>query len=114
MKKILFVIIILSVLQSCGEKNAVYKPESSGRINSITVVLDNKSWDNKIGDKIRALYADEFMGLPQIEERFTLKQMPYETFDGFSRTSRNIIFINKKSELDYEFQKTNLPTLKFT
>ena len=105
MKKILFVIIILSVLQSCGENNTVYKPESSGRINSITVVLDNKSWDNKIGDKIRALYADEFMGLPQIEERFTLKQMPYETFDGFSRTSRNIIFINKKSELDYEFQK---------
>ena len=104
MKKILFVIIIVSILQSCGENNAVYKPESSGRINSITVVLDNKSWDNKIGDKIRTLYADEFMGLPQIEERFTLKQMPYETFDGFSRTSRNIIFINKKSEQDYEFQ----------
>ncbi|MFL2608258.1 MAG: DUF4837 family protein [Cryomorphaceae bacterium] len=105
MKKILLIILIASTLQSCGENNTVYKPESSGRINSITVVLDNKSWDNKIGDKIRALYADEFMGLPQIEERFTLKQMPYETFDGFSRTSRNIIFINKNSELDHQFQK---------
>ena len=105
MKKILLIILIASTLQSCGENNTVYKPVSSGRINSITVVLDNKSWDNKIGDKIRALYADEFMGLPQIEERFTLKQMPYETFDGFSRTSRNIIFINKKSDLEYEFQK---------
>ena len=114
MKKILFVIIILSVLQSCGEKNTVYKPESSGRINSITVVLDNKSWDNKIGDKIRALYADEFLGLPQIEERFTLKQMPYETFDGFSRTSRNIIFINKSLSLTMNFKTTNLLNLKFT
>ena len=105
MKKTLLIIFILPILQSCGENNAVYKPESSGRINSITVVLDNKSWDDKIGGKIRELYADEYMGLPQIEERFTLKQMPYETFNGFSRTSRNIIFINKKSDLEHEFQK---------
>ena len=105
MKKTLLIIFILPILQSCGENNAVYKPESSGRINSITVVLDNKSWDDKIGGKIRELYADEYMGLPQIEERFTLKQMPYETFTGFSRTSRNIIFINKKSDLEYKFQK---------
>ena len=104
MKKTLFLILVCYIVQSCGENNVVYKPESSGRINSITIVVDNQSWDSKIGDRIRKLYADEFMGLPQIEERFTLKQMPYETFEGFSRTSRNIIYINKKSQPQYSFE----------
>ena len=97
MKKYLVVIYVVFFLQSCEDNKVVYKPESSARINSITVVVDNDNWNNTIGDKIRNLYADEYEGLPQIEERFTLKQMPYEAFSGFSRSSRNIIFIKKSS-----------------
>ena len=92
MKKHLIIIFVVFFLQSCEDNKVVYKPESSARINSITVVVDNDNWNNTIGDKIRNLYADEYEGLPQIEERFTLKQMPYEAFSGFSRSSRNIIF----------------------
>ena len=104
MKKYLVVIYVVFFLQSCEDNKVVYKPESSARINSITVVVDNDSWNNTIGDKIRNLYADEYEGLPQIEERFTLKQMPYEAFSGFSRSSRNIIFINKKSNPEFFFE----------
>tara|TARA_B100000123_G_scaffold98979_1_gene72299 strand:+ start:62 stop:1039 length:978 start_codon:yes stop_codon:yes gene_type:complete len=104
MKKYLVVIFVVFFLQSCEDNKVVYKPESSARINSITVVVDNNSWNNTIGDKIRNLYADEYEGLPQIEERFTLKQMPYEAFSGFSRSSRNIIFINKKSNPEFFFE----------
>ena len=104
MKKYLVVIFVVFFLQSCEDNKVVYKPESSARINSITVVVDNDSWNNTIGDKIRNLYADEYEGLPQIEERFTLKQMPYEAFSGFSRSSRNIIFINKKSNPEFFFE----------
>ena len=104
MKKYLFVIFIVVFLQSCEDNKVVYKPESSARINSITVVVDNDNWNNTIGDKIRNLYADEYEGLPQIEERFTLKQMPYEAFSGFSRSSRNIIFINKTSNPEFFFE----------
>ena len=104
MKKHLVVIFIVFFLQSCEDNKVVYKPESSARINSITVVVDNDNWNNTIGDKIRNLYADEYEGLPQIEERFTLKQMPYEAFSGFSRSSRNIIFINKKSNPEFFFE----------
>ena len=103
MKKHLVVIFTVFFLQSCEDNKGVYKPESSARINSITVVVDNDNWNNKIGDKIRSLYADEYEGLPQIEERFTLKQMPYEAFSGFSRSSRNIIFINKTSNPEFFF-----------
>ena len=104
MKKYLVVIFIVVFLQSCEDNKVVYKPESSARINSITVVVDNDNWNSTIGDKIRNLYADEYEGLPQIEERFTLKQMPYEAFSGFSRSSRNIIFINKKSNPEFFFE----------
>ena len=104
MKKYLVVIYVVFFLQSCEDNKVVYKPESSARINSITVVVDNDSWNSTIGDKIRNLYADEYEGLPQIEERFTLKQMPYEAFSGFSRSSRNIIFINKKSNPEFFFE----------
>ena len=104
MKKHVVVIFIIFFLQSCEDNKVVYKPESSARINSITVVVDNDNWNNTIGDKIRNLYADEYEGLPQIEERFTLKQMPYEAFSGFSRSSRNIMFINKKSNPEFFFE----------
>ena len=104
MKKYLVVIYVVFFLQSCEDNKVVYKPESSARINSITVVVDNDNWNNTIGDKIRNLYADEYEGLPQIEERFTLKQMPYEAFSGFSRSSRNIIFINKTSNPEFFFE----------
>ena len=104
MKKHLVIIFIVFFLQSCEDNKVVYKPESSARINSITVVVDNDSWNNTIGDKIRNLYADEYEGLPQIEERFTLKQMPYEAFSCFSRSSRNIIFINKTSNPEFFFE----------
>ena len=104
MKKHLVAIFTVFFLQSCEDNKVVYKPESSARINSITVVVDNDNWNNTIGDKIRNLYADEYEGLPQIEERFTLKQMPYEAFSGFSRSSRNIIFINKKSNPEFFFE----------
>lgn len=83
---------------SCeGEPNN-YKPLSSGRINSISVVTDKATWDSEVGKEIRAIYASEFKGLPQIEEAFSLSQIPYEAFSGFGRTARNIIFIDKKSE----------------
>ena len=104
MKKHLVVIFVVFFLQSFEDNKVVYKPESSARIYSITVVVDNDNWNNTIGDKIRNLYADEYEGLPQIEERFTLKQMPYEAFSGFSRSSRNIIFINKKSNPEFFFE----------
>ena len=104
MKKQLIIIFVVFFLQSCEDNKVVYKPESSARINSITVVVDDDNWNNTIGDKIRNLYADEYEGLPQIEERFTLKQMPYEAFSGFSRSSRNIIFINKTSNPEFFFE----------
>ena len=86
------------ILVSCDNEVKNFKPQSSGRINSISVIIDKPSWDGKIGDAIRDKYASEFIGLPQVEEAFTLNYIPYEAFTGFGRTARNIIYINKKKQ----------------
>ena len=86
------------ILVSCNKEVKNFKPQSSGRINSISVIIDKPSWDGKIGDAIREKYASEFIGLPQVEEAFTLNYIPYEAFTGFGRTARNIIYINKKKQ----------------
>ena len=86
------------MLVSCDKEVKNFKPQSSGRINSISVIIDKPSWDGKIGDAIRDKYASEFIGLPQVEEAFTLNYIPYEAFTGFGRTARNIIYINKKKQ----------------
>jgi hypothetical protein len=86
------------ILVSCDKEIKNFKPQSSGRINSISVIIDKPSWDGKVGDAIREKYASEFIGLPQVEEAFTLNYIPYEAFTGFGRTARNIIYINKKKQ----------------
>ena len=86
------------ILFSCDKEVKNFKPQSSGRINSISVIIDKSSWDGKIGDAIREKYASEFVGLPQVEEAFTLNYIPYEAFTGFGRTARNVIYINKKKQ----------------
>ena len=86
------------ILVSCDKEVKNFKPQSSGRINSISVIIDKPSWDGKIGDVIREKYASEFIGLPQVEEAFTVNYIPYEAFTGFGRTARNVIYINKKKQ----------------
>ena len=95
--KRLLIIFLVSITFSCNNTQSTYKPLSSGRIHSLSVVVDSKEWNSKIGDEIRKAYADEYLGLPQVEERFSLSHIDYETFSGFARTSRNIIYINKRN-----------------
>ena len=96
--RIFKVFLTVLILVSCDKEVKNFKPQSSGRINSISVIIDKPSWDGKIGDAIREKYASEFIGLPQVEEAFTLNYIPYEAFTGFGRTARNIIYINKKKK----------------
>ena len=88
--KRLLIIFLVSITFSCNNTQSTYKPLSSGRIHSLSVVVDSNEWNSKIGDEIRKAYADEYLGLPQVEERFSLSHIDYETFSGFARTSRNI------------------------
>jgi len=105
-----FILIIL--FASCNSPSgSSYKPKSSGNINTITVVIENALWNSNVGEKIRKSFASEFIGLPQQEPIFALKQIPLETFSGFTRESRNILLVlkTKKDTLLLEKNKYAYP-----
>ena len=91
-------LLFLVFLNSCNNPQSNYKPGSSGNINTVTIIINNDLWNSAVGSTIRNAFASEFIGLPQIEPIFNLKQMPFEAFSGFSRESRNIILIQKANK----------------
>tara|TARA_B100001059_G_scaffold142280_1_gene142211 strand:- start:357 stop:1337 length:981 start_codon:yes stop_codon:yes gene_type:complete len=91
-------LLFLVFLNSCNNHPSNYKPRSSGNINTVTIIINNDLWSSSVGSAIRNAFASEFIGLPQIEPIFNLKQMPFEAFSGFSRESRNIILIQKANK----------------
>ena len=62
--------------------------KSAGRSLSLTVVMDNFSWQHKIGEAFREVLAAPVKGLPQPEPLFTIRQMNQNAFTGFVRKSR--------------------------
>ena len=71
MKSLSIILLSFFFIISCENSNNNYKPLSSGRLHSVSVVIDKQDWESETGKKIRDLYADEYLGLPQIEERFS-------------------------------------------
>ncbi|WP_188373197.1 DUF4837 family protein [Winogradskyella haliclonae] len=99
MKHIISLFCLLLVL-SCNEKkdNVRYLSESSGNINSISVVADNILWEGKVGEAIREVLAAPAKGLPQDEPMFSLRQIPTPVFSGFAARSRTVLKIEKTDE----------------
>ena len=49
--KRLLIIFLVSITFSCNNTQSTYKPLSSGRIHSLSVVVDSNEWNSKIGDE---------------------------------------------------------------
>lgn len=96
MKRLLSIFCFI-IIVSCNDKkdNVRYLSESSGNINSISVVADNILWEDKVGEAIRRVLAAPAKGLPQEEPMFSLKQIPTPVFSGFATKSRIILKIEK-------------------
>ncbi|MBV7269146.1 DUF4837 family protein [Winogradskyella luteola] len=98
----LYTTILCMLLLACGdskkEDNQTYLPESNGKLNHISVVVDNILWENSVGESIRTIFAAPLTGLPVDEPMFNLKQIPPQVFDGFTTRSRIILKIEKGAE----------------
>ncbi len=98
----LYTAILCMLLLACGdskkEDNQTYLPESNGKLNHISVVIDNILWENSVGESIRTIFAAPLIGLPVDEPMFNLKQIPPQVFDGFTTRSRIILKIEKGAE----------------
>ncbi len=101
MKYTLAVIIGFLMLTSCEndpKKNQVILADSSGNINSLSVIIPNDLWNGEVGEEIRRILAAPVDGLPQEEPLFSISQMPPEAFSGFVRKNRIFLQIEKGKE----------------
>lgn len=106
MKNILSFFLVALFFISCKEENSgtAYK-ESSGKINHLSVIIDNQLWNGEVGDSIRNKFAAPVDGLPQEEPLFTIKQYTPNLFEGFMTNSRNILVVLKTENNIFELKK---------
>lgn len=75
--------------------------DSSGKINNVSIIIDESLWNGEIGDSIRKKLAAPVDGLPQEEPLFNLNQYSTKVFDGFVRNSRNVIVVQKSNKTGF-------------
>jgi len=95
----LYSILFCVLLLACGDKkkddNKIYLPDSNGKLNTISIVVDNELWEGSIGESIRDIFAAPLKGLPTDEPMFNMKQIPPQVFDGFAARNRIVLKIEK-------------------
>lgn len=115
MKYFYLVLLGLSMIVSCkngiteAQKQAISEDgayaKSAGRMNTLTIVMENHLWEGKLGDAVRKVLAGNVAGLPQEEPLFTIRQMPKTAFSGFARKSRAYITFNEGVKKSYSLSK---------
>jgi hypothetical protein len=102
MNKTHFLYLLVTVLLfSCNEKKTRKSTETSGQINTVSVIVDDQLWNGEVGDSIRNKFASPVLGLPQEEPIFSLNQYPVKLLEGFMSNSRNIIVIKKEDKSQF-------------
>ena len=106
MNKTHFLFLLISlVFLSCAKKKDNLPRKTTGKINTISVIIDDPLWNGEIGDSIRNKFASPVVGLPQEEPLFTINQYPVKLMEGFVTHSRAIIVVKKEDKNNFEIKK---------
>ncbi len=108
MKSLYYLSLALIFVFSCNEsrkKDTSYLPKSLGNINTLQVVTPNDLWNSRVGEEIRTHFAAPADGLPQDEPLFSMNQMPPETYTGFARKYRLVLYVSLGDEEKVELKK---------
>lgn len=98
---LLVALFFTSCMNNSGQEEQIVKPESSGNINNVSVIISNEMWEGVVGEAIRKTLAAPVDGLPQEEPLFSLNQIPPEAFAGFVRRNRLFVKVEDKKNADY-------------
>jgi hypothetical protein len=82
---------------SCKKQEDHLPRKATGKINTISVIIDDQLWNGEVGDSIRNKFASPVVGLPEEEPLFTINQYPAKLMEGFMTDSRTIIVIKKEN-----------------
>lgn len=112
MNKNLFIFLYsLSLLFiSCKKQESDVQKKSTGKINTISVVIDDQLWNGIIGDSIRNKFASPVEGLSEEEPQFDINQYPIDVMEGFVTKSRTIIVIKQGEENNFIINKNQYAT----
>lgn len=111
MKKAFFLWLLLVILfSSCSKKQEENIDKTSGKINTISVIIDDQLWNGEVGDSIRNKFASPVIGLPQEEPLFTINQYPVKLLEGFVTKTRNNIVIKKEDKNSFEIVENEYAT----
>ena len=108
MKKINIVFILTLTVLACNNsksRDQSLLSDSSGKINSLSIVIDNNLWQGDIGEAIRNVLASPVDGLPQDEPLFRMSQIPPSVFSGFVTHNRTVLKIEKGKEANFIIAK---------
>lgn len=107
MKKRSLAIICVFTILSCTETKTDTSvkikgslSQSTGKINQLSVVIDNELWKGRVGDTIRKYFGAEVPGLPQEEPLFSMRQLPPKAFTGLAKKNRTFLKIEKGNTPD--------------
>ena len=102
MRKLILALFAVTIL-SCNDKPSErVVSQSSGGLNTLTVVMNNDLWQGSIGENIREKLAGPVNGLPQIEPMFDINQMPDDAFSGFMRKQRTFLKVEQSDSTKME------------
>ena len=92
--KIFVILISILFFYSCDSltDNTVLKPNCSGKVGELVLVINNNKWESQVGDSIKSVLAQDQKALPQDEPVFSIAQIPFKAFSSIFKTHRNIIF----------------------
>jgi len=94
MKKVFVLIGILIAFVSCNTgKNKLILKSSTGRINSMLVVIKNSQWNSQVGTTLKELVNVPVAGLTQPEKQFRVTQISPEKFNTLFENNRNILVV---------------------
>ncbi|TYP76889.1 DUF4837 family protein [Aquimarina intermedia] len=117
MRNLMLALLSLVVLYSCSESKSKTKATSQdamahsvGRINELSVIVDNELWKGAVGDSIRKYFGAEVPGLPQEEPLFSMRQMPPVAFSGMARKNRTFLKIEKTATNGINILKNKFAT----
>ncbi len=101
----LFLSFLAFLFFSCKKQEDNIPREATGKINTISVIIDDQLWNGEVGESIRNKFASPVIGLPQEEPLFTINQYPAKLMEGFMTDSRTIIVVKKDTKTQFEIRK---------
>ena len=108
--RFLFFCFVTLLFFSCKKEEDGVPRKSIGKINSISVVIDDQLWNGIIGDSIRNKFASPVEGLTKEEPQFDINQYPINVMEGFVTKSRTILIVKQGEENIFSINKDQYAT----